>query len=94
MRRSNQRMRQIHVRIDAELKKSAVRIFSDLGISTTEAIRLFLQQVEMHKGLPFETSIPTGETIAAMEEAANPAMLRRYGSFRELRERLCLRAAP
>ena len=94
MRRSNQWMRQIHVRIGAELKKSADRIFSDLGISTTEAIRLFLQQVEMLKGRPFETTIPTAETIAAMEEAADPDRLQRYGSFHELRERHRLRTAP
>lgn len=92
MRGINQQAQSIHVRIDTKLKKSANRIFSDLGISMTEAIRLFLQQVEMHNGLPFETAIPTEETFAAMEEATDPARLRRYGSFHELRERHCLRA--
>ncbi|MGC9950289.1 MAG: type II toxin-antitoxin system RelB/DinJ family antitoxin [Bryobacteraceae bacterium] len=78
----------IHARIDPKLKKSAEGIFSEIGISTTEAIRLFLKQVEMHKGLPFPVSIPNEETIAAMAEANNPASLKRYRSFRELRERI------
>jgi DNA-damage-inducible protein J len=78
----------IHARIDPKLKQSAERIFSRLGISTTEAIRLFLKQVELHKGLPFPLEIPNAQTIAAMQEAANPAVLKRYGSFRELREKL------
>jgi len=47
-----------------------------------------LKQVEMHKGLPFPVSIPNEETIAAMAEANNPASLKRYRSFRELRERI------
>jgi DNA-damage-inducible protein J len=94
MRGTNQQTQRIHVRIDPELKKSANRIFSDLGISTSEAIRLFLQQVEVHNGLPFETTIPSEATLAAMEEATHPARLQRCGSFRELRERNCLRAAP
>jgi DNA-damage-inducible protein J len=40
-----------------------------IGISTTEAIRLFLKQVELHKGLPFPVAIPNAETTAAMLEA-------------------------
>ena len=78
----------IHARIDPKLKKSAESIFSEIGISTTEAIRLFLKQVELHKGLPFPVSIPNEQTIAAMAEANNPATLKRYRSFRELRDRI------
>jgi len=82
------RTRMIHARIDLKLKKSAERVFSTLGISTTEAIRLFLKQVELHKGLPFPLAIPNAQTIAAMREAGNPAALKRYRSFRQLREKL------
>lgn len=52
-----------------------------IGISTTEAIRLFLKQVELHKGLPFPVAIPNAETTAAMLEANNPAALNRYRSI-------------
>jgi DNA-damage-inducible protein J len=78
----------IHARIDTRLKRSAERTFSEMGISTGEAIRLFLKQVELHRGLPFPVAIPNEETIAAMKEANNPAALKRYRSFRELREQL------
>jgi DNA-damage-inducible protein J len=78
----------LHARVDPKLKKSAEVIFSSLGISTTEAIRLFLKQVELHKGLPFPISIPNAETVAAMEEANNPETLKRYRSFKDLRSRL------
>jgi DNA-damage-inducible protein J len=87
MRKANQPTQMIHARIDPKLKRSAERIFSELGISTTEAIRLFLKQVKMHNGLPFAIAIPNQETIAAMNETNNPARLKRYASFRELRER-------
>jgi DNA-damage-inducible protein J len=78
----------IHARIDPKLKKSAESVFSEIGISTTEAIRLFLKQVELHKGLPFPVTIPNEQTIAAMAEAKGPATLKRYRSFRELRDRI------
>jgi DNA-damage-inducible protein J len=78
----------IHARIDPRLKKSAEAIFSDLGLSTTEAIRLFLRQVELHRGLPFPIVTPNEETIAAMREANSGKRLKRYRSFHELRERV------
>jgi DNA-damage-inducible protein J len=78
----------IHARIDPKLKESAERVFSKIGISTTEAIRLFLKQVELHKGLPFPVAIPNAQTVAAMREANDPAVLKRYRSFRELREKI------
>jgi len=77
----------IHARVDPRLKKSTGAIFSKIGLSTTEAIRLFLRQVELHRGLPFPVVTPNEETIAAMREANAGKDLRRYRSFHELRER-------
>jgi DNA-damage-inducible protein J len=68
--------------------ESAARVFSRIGISTTEAIRLFLRQVELYKGLPFPVEIPNAQTAAAMREANDPAALKRYRSFRELRKQV------
>jgi DNA-damage-inducible protein J len=87
MRRPTGKTLMIHARIDPKLKKSAERVFSKIGVSTTEAIRLFLKQVELHKGLPFPIAIPNAQTVAAMLEANDPAALKRYRSFRELREK-------
>jgi DNA-damage-inducible protein J len=78
----------VHARIEPKLKKSAERIFAKIGISTTEAIRLFLKQVELHKGLPFPVSIPNEETVAAMMETNHPSELKRYRSFREIRAQI------
>jgi DNA-damage-inducible protein J len=88
MAHAREKTQMVHARIDPQLKKSAERIFTRIGISTTEAIRLFLRQVELHKGLPFAVSIPNEETVAAMREANEPAALRHYRSFRELRQRI------
>ena len=82
--RAKRETKTIHVRIDSKLKRSTDRIFSDLGISTSEVIRLFLQQVEMHEGLPFESISPSEKTISAMEQATDPDRLHHYRSFHEL----------
>lgn len=88
MPRQSVRTQTIHARIEPKLKRSAERILSEIGLSTTEAIRLFLKQVELHRGLPFSVSIPNAATVAAMKEADNPASLRRHRSFRELRKQV------
>ena len=86
MPRQSVKTQMIHARVEPKLKRSAERIFSEIGMSTTEAIRLFLKQVELHRGLPFSVSIPNAETLAAMREANNPSSLKRYRSFREVRD--------
>jgi DNA-damage-inducible protein J len=88
MRRQPAKTEVLHARIDPKPKKSAGRILSAIGISTTEAIRLFLKQAEFHQGLPFPVSIPNQETVAAMMKANSRSTLKRYRSFRELRKQL------
>ena len=48
----------LHVRIDSHLKKEAEKIINALGLDTSSAIRLFLQQVVNHQTIPFDL-IPT-----------------------------------
>ena len=88
MRQQAAQTQMIHARIDPKLKESAERVFSKIGISTAEAIRLFLKQVELHNGLPFPVAIPNAQTVAAMMETDDPAALKLYRSFREVRARL------
>lgn len=47
----------VRARVDGGLKRDAERIFDDLGLSVTEAIRLFLVQVRINKGLPFQVGL-------------------------------------
>lgn len=48
----------IRMKIDPEMKEASERILHQLGLSTTEAIRLFLTQVTLQHGLPFEITLP------------------------------------
>ncbi|GFO76854.1 DNA-damage-inducible protein J [Bathymodiolus platifrons methanotrophic gill symbiont] len=59
----------INARIKPELKADVEAILSQLGMTTTQAITVFFEQVKMNKGIPFELKIPNAETIEAMEEA-------------------------
>jgi DNA-damage-inducible protein J len=52
----------IRARVDPELKAEVEKLFSKLGLSTTEAINLFYRQVKMRNGLPFSVVIPNKTT--------------------------------
>jgi len=59
----------ISTRIDPVLKAKVEQIFTQLGLSTTQAITLFLKQVELQNGLPFQVKIPNETTSSAIEES-------------------------
>jgi DNA-damage-inducible protein J len=60
----------VQARVSVELKKQADALFAALGLSTADAIRVFLQQSVNVGGLPFQLTIkrPNAETLEAMAE--------------------------
>jgi DNA-damage-inducible protein J len=59
----------IRARIEPKLKNEVEKVFSKLGLSASEAIQLFYNQVRIHRGLPFEVKIPNEETRKVLREA-------------------------
>ncbi len=60
----------VQARISPELKEESEIVLSSLGMTTAEAIRVFLKQVVNSGGLPFQPTakFPNAETQAAMLE--------------------------
>lgn len=67
----------VHVRVDNDMKERADKTLEALGLSMSEAIRLFLHRVVTEQGLPFEMTLPNSSTLAAMKEADAIALNRR-----------------
>ncbi len=61
----------INARIESELKVDVEAILKKLGLSATQAISMFYQQIKLHNGIPFAVKIPNNETVKAMQEALN-----------------------
>ena len=59
------------IRIDPEIKTQADGILQYLGMTTSEAITLFLRQVVLTRGIPFpiKDPEPNAETLEAIREA-------------------------
>lgn len=63
----------LHIRVDPSVKEKAEKTLKDLGLSITDAINVFLNQVILNDGIPFEIRKPryNKETIQAMEDTKN-----------------------
>ena len=63
----------IRARIEPELKREAEALFSQLGLSAAEAIRLFYKQATLQRGLPFAVRLPNAEMREALRQAQEQA---------------------
>ncbi|HMK88533.1 MAG TPA: type II toxin-antitoxin system RelB/DinJ family antitoxin [Methylocystis sp.] len=59
----------LHIRVDDETKQRATAALGAMGLSMSEAVRLFLHRVVAEKAFPLELKVPNAETRAAMAEA-------------------------
>jgi len=59
----------VRARIDVELKQDVEKILSEIGLSTSQAITMFMKGIKRERGIPFELKIPNEETLEAMRDA-------------------------
>ena len=78
----------IQTRIDPKLKAETEAIFSEIGLSTGEAIRLFYKQVVLNSGLPFPVRVPNSESKVALEEARQSEKLKTFDSLEDFKKSL------
>ena len=76
----------VHVRIDDATKTMAAETLSVMGLSISDAVRIFLKRVVADKQLPFELKAPNTKTLEAMAET--DVIIRnhraRFGSAEEM----------
>ncbi len=66
----------VHVRVDEQVKIQATETLAAMGLSVSDAVRVFLMRVIADKQLPFALKVPSPETRTAMAEADEIAITR------------------
>jgi len=61
----------IQTRVDPVVKNNAQMILKKLNISMSEAISMYLSQITLQKGIPFELKIPNQVTAKTLKSAEN-----------------------
>lgn len=74
----------VHSRIDPEVKAQAESILQRLGVSPTEAIRMFYTQITLRNGLPFSVDLPNETTEKALNESRAGRNLERFENVDDL----------
>lgn len=57
----------VQVRIDNELKTQAIKVFDDVGLDLSTAIKIFLKRAVQKKGIPFSMNLDESDTLSAIE---------------------------
>ena len=78
----------IQTRVDPEIKRNAQKILSTLNISMSEAISLYLTQITLNKGIPFEIKIPNELTAKTLRKSEKGKELNKVSSTEELFQEL------
>ena len=78
----------IQARINPDLKKKAQKILNTLNLSMSEAISLYLTQVTLHRGIPFEIRIPNELTLKTLEKTELGEELNKVSNVDELFQEL------
>ena len=71
----------IHARIEPEMKASAERVLHKLGLSPTEAIRIFYKQITPRQGLPFSVHIPNELTAKTLIKSRDGKEIEHFDSL-------------
>jgi DNA-damage-inducible protein J len=78
----------IQARINPEVKREAQKILSQLHMTMSEAIALYLTQITLHKGIPFEIKIPNEVTQKTLKDSEAGKNLHRADTVSDLFEEL------
>lgn len=54
----------LYARIEPDVKEQAESILSALGIPASNAINMFYKQIILHRGIPFDVSLPEKKILA------------------------------
>lgn len=67
----------VHVRVDEKTKTQAAEILNSMGLTVSDAIRVFLTRIVADKALPFDLKAPNETSRAAIAEADQMIQSRR-----------------
>jgi DNA-damage-inducible protein J len=78
----------VRARIKPQLKHDVAPILAELGLSFSEAIELYLRQIKLNNGIPFEIRIPNKVTLKTFEDTDKGKNLKRHKSAKDMFNKL------
>ena len=70
----------VHARIDPTTKAATEKVLDALGMTPTEAIRLFYRQIAIRKSFPLELHVPNKLTASVLAKSDKNEDIERFDS--------------
>jgi DNA-damage-inducible protein J len=77
----------VRARVSYNLKHDAENILHHLGLSMSEAISLYLAQITLSNGIPFEIKVPNKITLKTFEDTDKDKNVVKAKNVREIFEK-------
>lgn len=71
------------IKLDKTTKEKAKIIFEQLGINMGEAVNMFLTQVVLNKGIPFNIKLPNEETAQTLKDIIEYKNIEKFGLIKK-----------
>jgi len=76
----------VHARIEPQTKRTAEGVLRTLGLTPTEAIRIFYKQISLRGGLPFPVAIPNELTASTLRKSRRGKDIQEFDSLEAMFE--------
>lgn len=77
----------VRARVNAYLKNDVENLLENLGLTMSEAISLYLAQIKLTGGIPFEVKMPNETTLETFKDTDRHKKVVKAKSIREIFER-------
>ena len=78
----------VRARMEPRLKSEVEKLLHRLGMTTTEAITVFYNQIQLRQGLPFPVEVPNATTRRTFQATDRGEDLHSYDSLDQMFEAL------
>ena len=74
----------IHARIDPETKKNSEEVLRQIGLTSTEAVRLLYRQIALRGEFPVELRVPNTLTASVLDKSDRDEEIESFDSLEDL----------
>lgn len=78
----------VRARIEPQLKIEVESVLTELGLSVSEAIEMYMYQIKLMHGIPFNIRIPNAVTQKTFEDTDRGKNLNRYDNPQDMFDKL------
>ena len=76
----------VRARIEPQLKIEVESVLTELGLSVSEAIEMYMRQIKLMHGIPFNIRIPNAITQQTFDDTDSGKNLNRYDNTQDMFE--------